>query len=717
MKACRALICSATVFAVAGVAFATPPEPPKNYKKIPVDFSAVPPHGAGAGVPLCETTGFEESELNCNWDYAGMGICGPQFICRDRNVDPPYPACSPPPTVNPDNCCVANPGANDWWMSGSSQHCQQPSIDTVHPATGSQHLRFAHSDLGGNPAGCVAPDINLQDAVNSACRTSAFTTNSLPTGQDYNPGVTTTSYDISRDAPSGVPGSAINITQQSPAVGGAYVRITYLGYAFAYDFVLQNDIYLGGFAAADTYVHFQHIYDVCGDSIQWFWDGAMVGSNVWDGRMNSAEQNVLIADNAVSGLFDIDNFTVDRVLEPDPVCPTICNNGNLETGEECDLGPGLDACCPGQCGAFGTPEQCTCPEPTNTLFTCTSREVFNGANGPFISDGGLYSYTADALFTSVDTCGSGFDSQIFWALTPDCGQFVDFNDDCWDSDNGATQTPGDPNASCYGGPDFVQESCVCEPTVPGTTYTFLVAEWQLDPPGSTYIPPFCSATIVNITKKTSCDLGGPIPGGACCDQLTGTCTDGVAAVDCADQYDVYSVNKLCSMVECVALNGACCNTAPGAGGACVETTQANCPVGQYQTWTVGVACDSVACDEVTGSCCDTISGSCSTGVIQGACAGQWTEGGTCSSCVAATGACCVDDGLQTAACTDGQTLAACNAAGGVWTQGTACADLADPCQSDFIAIPTVSEWGLAVLALMLLIGGKIYFSRREAAMA
>ncbi|MHC4698369.1 MAG: IPTL-CTERM sorting domain-containing protein [Planctomycetota bacterium] len=30
-------------------------------------------------------------------------------------------------------------------------------------------------------------------------------------------------------------------------------------------------------------------------------------------------------------------------------------------------------------------------------------------------------------------------------------------------------------------------------------------------------------------------------------------------------------------------------------------------------------------------------------------------------------------------------------------------------------IPTVSEWGLAILALFLLVGGKVYFGRRATA--
>jgi hypothetical protein len=371
----------------------------------------------------------------------------------------------------------------------------------------------------------------------------------------------------------------------------------------------------------------------------------------------------------------------------------------------------------------------------------------------------------------VDTCESDFDTQIFWNWTPDCAQYELYNDEC--IDYGGFQTPGDPNAACYtpGGCISVAcpgLSCLCADTVPGNTYTFLISQYIPAPPYATFIPPRCSSTAVNIVKKTSCDLGGPIPGGACCDRYAGTCTDGVDAMDCMGNGQIYSVNKLCSMVECDPILGACCNTAPGAGGSCSETLTGDCPVGQYQTWSEGVLCADLdpacaevtgaccnrapgaggacvetiqadcpvgqyvswsegvdcgdldpACAEVTGSCCNSLSGACSEGVTQGQCPVgadfTWTEGGTCSSCVARTGACCVEPSVTEAICTDGQTFAQCEAAGGVWSDSQSCD--AVECLPDFIPIPTVSEWGLAVLALMLLIGGKIYFSRREAATA
>jgi hypothetical protein len=200
-----------------------------------------------------------------------------------------------------------------------------------------------------------------------------------------------------------------------------------------------------------------------------------------------------------------------------------------------------------------------------------------------------------------------------------------------------------------------------------------------------------------------------IPGGACCDRLSGTCTDGVAAEACADEFDVYSDNKLCSMVDCEAITGACCDTAPGAG-ACTETLQAECPESQHQLWTPLAACGEINCEEVTGSCCNTLAGGCATAVTQDQCgAGTdfvWNEGGTCSSCTPRLGACCIRSDNLTAEC-HSTTVAECDAAGGVWSDSQPCS--AADCTPNFITIPAVSEWGLVVLALVLIVGGKIYW--------
>lgn len=84
------------------------------------------------------------------------------------------------------------------------------------------------------------------------------------------------------------------------------------------------------------------------------------------------------------------------------------------------------------------------------------------------------------------------------------------------------------------------------------------------------------------------------------------------------------------------------------------------------------------------------------------------------------GACCLEDDT----CTDDVGRIACENARGVFHGlGTSCAGdndgdgRDDACAGPVDEIPTVSEWGLAVVALLLLIGGKIYFGRRQRAYA
>jgi subtilisin-like proprotein convertase family protein len=160
--------------------------------------------------------------------------------------------------------------------------------------------------------------------------------------------------------------------------------------------------------------------------------------------------------------------------------------------------------------------------------------------------------------------------------------------------------------------------------------------------------------------------------------------------------------------EDVAFLGACCN---GNTGTCQDgVLEADCD-GSLQTWYKVTLCDEIECEAVVGACCITQTGVCTDGVTQSACPGVWTQGALCSqvSCQPPpTGACCDRD---LSVCTDGVTQANCT---GEWSQGVLCANVDPPCIS-FVPIPTVSEWGLVVLSLLLLIGMKFYFgTRREA---
>ena len=115
------------------------------------------------------------------------------------------------------------------------------------------------------------------------------------------------------------------------------------------------------------------------------------------------------------------------------------------------------------------------------------------------------------------------------------------------------------------------------------------------------------------------------------------------------------------------------------------------------------------CD-IIGACCDLLSGSCAEGVVSSECLGThraWTEGAACAVvvCDAVTGACCDHDPFG--ACTDGVTRAACDCPTCAWVKLGSCSDL----ECSHVPIPAVGEWGLIVLALLLLIGAKLVFRR------
>jgi len=90
------------------------------------------------------------------------------------------------------------------------------------------------------------------------------------------------------------------------------------------------------------------------------------------------------------------------------------------------------------------------------------------------------------------------------------------------------------------------------------------------------------------------------------------------------------------------------------------------------------------------------------------------------------GACC----LQNSSCDEDQTSASCDALGGTFvgegefcegdTDGDGVVDACDICPGADDAvfgdcrnnIPTVSEWGLVIFALLLLVCSKVYYGRR-----
>jgi len=113
------------------------------------------------------------------------------------------------------------------------------------------------------------------------------------------------------------------------------------------------------------------------------------------------------------------------------------------------------------------------------------------------------------------------------------------------------------------------------------------------------------------------------------------------------------------------------------------------------------------CPPVTmGACCDRLAGTC-TETTESGCTGNSTFslGTHCAPgvCQPDKGACCVQTPFD-ASCSVTKDVD-CT---GFFAPGSDCTNIA--CAPE--VIPTVSEWGVVVMVLVLLVGGRVYFGRR-----
>ena len=216
------------------------------------------------------------------------------------------------------------------------------------------------------------------------------------------------------------------------------------------------------------------------------------------------------------------------------------------------------------------------------------------------------------------------------------------------------------------------------------------------------------------------------------------------ASECEDSDD-------CTTDTCV--NNVCVNEAitPCCGNGAVEGTE-ECD-GTAGTCPGGLACqsDCTCTPEPVGCCwiCDGSTLSCDGPIIRDNCSvpNVWIEDESCGTEICGTGQCeappiCGDDmvnqpgeqcdGSDAAAC-PGQCRSDCTCPpqpvcgdnlvnrAGEECDGTDDDACPGECRSSCLcpsegAVPTVSTWGIAIMALMLLIGAKVYFSRRRRAM-
>jgi hypothetical protein len=660
---------SALAVAVALVASATAAKPHKSLiMSGPANTGGGTQDLSRAVQPNIESTGFEAVD----GFTAGAELCGgpANGFCTTL---PPFGNVCPAAGTN---CCLGDPHpVNGWYRSGADQHCFEPHIDTVHPASGTQHLRFSFDGAGGDPLGCAG--INTLE-----CRTTAFSPNLGP--QSTAP--YRTEFDIAFPNYTGGVTIAYFNVGSSDASTEVYMLFYFDGtiHIFDYSTTPSTPLYVP-FDTSGAYRHVDVNVEPCTPnapgSFTYSYDGNIILSNTFAqaGIDGTNRRGIFVSDNGLDTV-DVDNYLITR----GDVCPAVCGDGVLQPGEQCDTGVG--ACPePGRCDA-----NCRC------LPICTLADpciLQNGDNGPYRTPcdpqfACIFLYTADTDAVSIDTCGTNFDTVItFWGSFNDPNDPGSANDDCESA--GCCFAGSDPTASCYDNDAFF-ESCTCYDIPDPADNLFLAQVTNVGPS----LPPAGRDVFVEIRKKMTCNVAWA--NGACCDtnSVTGGdpagCVDDVAPGDCTGPDDIFTLNKFCDTVPCECVpdcTGAECGD-DGCGGSC------------------GTCDDSDACtdDACVGRTCEFTPIVCNDNV---ACTNDACVGGACqftpdhASC---------DDALF---CTGTETCTAngCTSSGNPCAEGLVCNEDTDTCDNP--VIPTVSEWGLVVMALLLLAGAKVYFGRRE----
>ncbi|MBI1826469.1 MAG: hypothetical protein HY287_12115 [Planctomycetes bacterium] len=640
-------------------------------------------------VPLIETTGFELPDFDAYTPGQSNFVCGQSY----------WTTCQPTPfanncTGNPVvdvNCCVGSPNPlNGWHVSISSQHCHEPHIDTVHPASGAQHLRFQRDPAGGNPAGCVGFD--------TACRVSAFTPDTGPQGF----GPTTISFDLSISNTGGP--SLEYFTIGSDGQIGTLILFGAAGVISIFDASLNQNVNVGQWLAGAYHSVRIEKAPFCARLINYYYDNQLIYSTASGQETPNVERAIFQTDNGggTSDFVDVDNYLVQRF--PD-LCHE-CGDGVLQL-EECDpSAPGVGGCPPGRCAA-----DCTCTPICTMAAPCV---IKNGTNGPFVAPfdpvyGGVFYYQGTTPNVAFDTCDST-DDTVFYAFdnndpNPQASPVCQ-NDDCCTDPNLCDGTGADSNASCFNGQPAVPggyNSCSCCSTAMATAYLI-----QLFHTGNLKITVGKSITW-NVEKKTIC--GGEELGSCCINNGPKFgCVDDVPQAACVGSWNA----KKCTDITCVCVPncaGKQCGD-DGCGGSCgacndgVACTVDACADGQCTFAPNDAACDDHhACDGVEtcgpSGCVGGTPVNCDDGV---AC--------TFDFCTEPLGTC--QHGLRAELCDDGIfcngvescTLTGCVSGAPPCATDEICDEAARTCSPRFTPIPTVSQWGLIVIGLTILVIAK-----------
>jgi len=601
-----------------------------------------------------------------------------------------------------------------------------PTIENLHPASGSQHLRVTTDG---------STRTNVVDFGLGVDARYPWTDHLSVRPIDVN----TVSFDVSVDGPFGS-----NYRLQPQSNSQTFLATSMLMFNSGGIYILDDNCGNSGLGFVSTgafwdtsggYQNYTVAMSPCGGNgvVTYSYAGVPLHPIDADPTLEcviagtNLEQFLVFSDNfpaapGFQGRIDVDNLVMQSGDGP---CPSECGNGIIEPPvESCEPGNVPTGCNAGHaCGAVGTPEACTCARICTLDEPC---ELVNGSNGPFLGPfdaqfGGIFIYNAPAGVdaVSVETCGStgGIDNRIFyWGSCSDPADPGSANDDCYSGYSGA-----DPTASCYGtvtAPNY--ESCTCHDNPIDGDNCYLLQIRGGD----------AMSAMITVNKKAVCGEGHL---GACCDTNgpdAESCTDNVLSGDCVGADKVWTENGKCATVTCDCIpdcQGATCGD-DGCGGSCgdcddgnvcngLETcnTSRTCDPGTPLDCQDGLVCNGAeVCDPASGcgpgsapNCNDN--NACTTD----GCAepnGCFHNPVNCDNGLACDG---VEACTPSTGCVPGTPV---NCDDGIDCTADSCSDPSGTCVNDDAdcSIPTVSEWGLVVLTLMLLIGAKVYFGRRQA---